>query len=616
MKIKKCHIMFTILLLVMLIGIQTVTAADNTTSYDSLCENDLDDKINVDSDLNLPSEVNVNSTKKVEIDFNSSENIEKSDLNLKLNNSNTISEINDFEVSNKKIKFNLGDADFAGAVLNINYKNTTSTVVLKNIVNVKIESLTESGEYQVGTFDFKITDLDTGEAVVNKSLTVKYRIQGVVVMDQTQTITTNSEGIATFYLNKVKNPSYKNENVLPVGKYNITVRGSGDLKGELQTQITIRKADVIITPSSYAENPGSLKNYTVKVTSKATGEAIKFAEIVLNIPGTADVNYRLTTSKDGIASIDVSKLNIGEYPLTAVSNDTNLNNASAEGKISITKIKVKVNILSTVTYFNSGTTVKVRITDLNGKAVEGVPVQIKIDKESFVYTTNAKGEVELLTSYNVGKHKMTVSAVGNRYTSDSVGKTLNIKKASGKLTASNKKYYYNSGKYLTVKLVNTKNKKGIFNAKLQFKIKISKTKYSTFYGTTQKEGKIKLNVDLKPGKYEITIKGNDKKNFKANTLKTIITVKKAPVKLTTKTVKKQLQIKVTNKKSKKLVSGLKLKIKVYTGKKVKTFNAKSNKKGICNVNLNSIKKGTHKISVSLKNDYYSLNNYGKNIKIL
>ena len=512
-------------MLILVMGIQAISAESDSQLDDSIGSDDSNEKISVESDFQTPSEVNVNSSKKVEINFNSTESVLKSDLTLKLNKSNVVSDINDFEVSNSKIKFDLVDDDFTQAILNIAYKNTNSHIVLKHIVNVKIEAVTLTSEYQVGKFTFKVTDMDTGDAVVGKNLNAKYRIRGMFDISQDQIMTTDSQGIATFYLNKVSNPNYKSGN-LQIGDYNMTITGKDQLKGELQTTVTVQKAEVVITPVKYSEIQGSGKNFTVKLTSKTTGEAIKYGELVLNIPGTADIYYRITTSKDGIGSISVSRLGIGEYPLTVTTNDTNLNNASATGKISITKVKVKINVKSVTKYFNSGPTTVIKITDSNGKALKGVTVQIIVDKKSYIYTTNSKGQVTLLTSVNVGKHKMVVNVVGNKYTANSVTKTLKVKKATGKLKASNKKYYYKSGKYLTVKLINTKNKKGIFNAKIHFKVRISKTKISNLYGTTQKDGKIKLNRDLKPGKYQITVKGKDSKNFKTKTLKIKLTVKK------------------------------------------------------------------------------------------
>ena len=68
-----------------------------------------------------------------------------------------------------------------------------------------------------------------------------------------------------------------------------------------------------------------------------------------------------------------------------------------------------------------------------------------------------------------------------------------------------------------------------------------------------------------------------------------------------KTVKKSSKLKVTiiNKKNNKPFNNTKFKIKVYTGKKYKTFYLKTNSKGVLKVKMDTFKKGNHKIHVYL-----------------
>ena len=88
-----------------------------------------------------------------------------------------------------------------------------------------------------------------------------------------------------------------------------------------------------------------------------------------------------------------------------------------------------------------------------------------------------------------------------------------------------------------------------------------------------------------------------------------IMVKKAPAKLTPtkltakKGVKKYFKVTVKNTKTKKVIKGVKVKIKVYTGKKYKTYTVKTNSKGIANLNVKSLKVGSHKVVVSSANKY-------------
>lgn len=63
---------------------------------------------------------------------------------------------------------------------------------------------------------------------------------------------------------------------------------------------------------------------------------------------------------------------------------------------------------------------------------------------------------------------------------------------------------------------------------------------------------------------------------------------------------------IKNKETKKLLSNVKVKIKLYTGKKFKTYTVKTNKKGIVKINTKTLKKGTHKVVISSANSNYKI----------
>ena len=67
---------------------------------------------------------------------------------------------------------------------------------------------------------------------------------------------------------------------------------------------------------------------------------------------------------------------------------------------------------------------------------------------------------------------------------------------------------------------------------------------------------------------------------------------------------KKFKVKVLD-SDKKAVSGLNLKIKVYTGKKYKTYKVKTNSKGIAYLKVSSLKLGKHKVVVSTNNALYT-----------
>lgn len=88
------------------------------------------------------------------------------------------------------------------------------------------------------------------------------------------------------------------------------------------------------------------------------------------------------------------------------------------------------------------------------------------------------------------------------------------------------------------------------------------------------------------------------------------TVVKAP-KVTNKFKKSAyFKIKVSDKKSKKPIK-CKIKVKVYTGKKFKTYKLKTDKKGIAKINTKSLKRGSHKVIITQNNNKYDISSQSK-----
>ncbi|WP_458405084.1 hypothetical protein [Methanobrevibacter sp.] len=75
-----------------------------------------------------------------------------------------------------------------------------------------------------------------------------------------------------------------------------------------------------------------------------------------------------------------------------------------------------------------------------------------------------------------------------------------------------------------------------------------------------------------------------------------------------KVYKKKGTFKVTVKDSKKNpIKKLNLNVKVYTGKKVKTYKVKTNSKGVATINTQKLKIGNHKVVITSANKDYNVN---------
>ena len=582
--------------------------------------------------------VNVNSTKKGEIQIinitNGVDNFNFTQENINItvtykdgNETKNIT-ITEWNMVNGTISFTLENGNFTTANLTIDYNNGQSikNITLNRIYNVEIQIVNTVNEYQNGNFSFRLVDVDDGNAPL-KGKTLSLLIKGNISVGHSAT--TNDEGIASFKTSNlyIFDQSFTMK-YLEVGNHTVELSTSGALKSDkVTTNLTVNKATIKITIDPYKEYYGSSKKVKITVTNANNGDPVPNIVLHLYMPQTAAKDYYFMTNVNGTSEIGVGGLVGGDYELTVSNNDTaNINNASTKTTIKIVQIPVKVKITSNLEiYYNSGKTATIKVTDKSGKAMAGVYILVQIDKDAnktYLFQTNKKGIISFSASLGVGKHTVTVATADTRYKGSSISKTITVKKASATIKAPKVTDYYKGAKYFTVKLVNSKNKKEIYDAKLNIKIFVTKTTYYNYNGRTAADGKIRLSLSsLKPGTYNIVVSGKDSKNFTAKQVTSKIVLKKAPTKLIPKKLtakkgaKKYFKVTVKNKKTKKVIKGVKVKIKVYTGKKAKTYTAKTNSKGIAKISTSKLKVGSHKVIVTSGDKYCIAKKAKSTIKI-
>jgi hypothetical protein len=446
---------------------------------------------------------------------------------------------------------------------------------------------------------------------------------------------TDDDGIASFDNTNMMYYTMQNGTIvvnyhIPVGKQSVSVKPDGDIVKfpELKTNLTITKATVNIKADSIKANYHSNKNFTILVTNKKTGDAMKNIVLKLDMPQTSAKTYYLYTDVNGTARIAVGNLSGGVYNVTVSINETkNINKKSIDRTITINPEKAKISTKSYKVSYNTGATATIKLTDeKTGKALSGIYILVQLytgkKHDDYVFQTNKYGKVKFSAPLAVGKHKMVVSTADTRYTAPSVTKQITVKKATGKFSAPKVKAYYKEGKAFIVKLVNTKkNKQPIYGANINLKVFVSKTQYYAYNGQTGADGKLRLTIDLKPGTYKVEVSTDDTKNFTAKKITSKITVKKASAKITAKKLtakkgeSKKFKITVTNKKNKKAVVGVKVKVKVSTGSKSKTYTLKTNSKGIAKLNTKSLSVGSHKVVIKSADKYCSASKATSTIKI-
>ena len=597
--------------------------------------------------LNATTPINVNSSKKGEVKVGLIVGNETEDMNVtqiqlnvtyKNGNNTVVIPVTVDKYENGTLYFTLENGNFTTATLNIKYDNTEKNVTLNRIYNAKIVIVNNVNEYRTGNFTFRLVDADDGSNITGK--TIKLTTVGNIRAGFSAT--TDANGIASFKTinlyefnnNGVNGGSISLSQIdLDVGNHSVDLESDGNVKAaKVTTNLTITQGHFKIVVDPYKEYFGTDKPVTVTVTN-SLGEPVPGIIVKLTIDKLSG-EYYLYTNTSGVGRISIyntetkSGLVGGNYVFTASNNDTkNIAPTSAKGTVTVLKIPTTISAKDVTVQYNTGKTSTITVKDKNGKAVSGMYLLVRLYATSkkysdYLFQTNSKGQVTFSASLDVGKHKMIVTSADNRYDAKQVTKTITVKKIKAKLTAKKVNTYYKAGKYFTVKLTNAKNKKAVYAAEVNIKIFVSKNRYYNYNGQTGMNGQLKLLLDsLKPGTYKVEVSSASNKNYDAKKVTSKIVIKKATAKLTPKKLtakkgaKKYFKVTVKNKKTKKVIKGVKVKVKVYTGKKAKTYKIKTNSKGIAKLSVKKLKVGKHKVVVTSADKYVVAKKAKSTIKI-
>lgn len=219
------------------------------------------------------------------------------------------------------------------------------------------------------------------------------------------------------------------------------------------------------------------------------------------------------------------------------------------------------------------------------------------------FKDNEYGSVHVYDSkINVDNKKYTNVFLDNNYKS-----TAPIKLTTSKVTTT-----YDSGKKLTMKVVNTFTNKAVECLDIAVKVYTGK-KYKVHNAETNEKGIATLKASkLSAGTHKIEITTpNALYKISKITTSVKVTKAKATVKAPKVTAKykssKYFKVTLKNKETKKAAGSAKIKIKVYTGKNYKTFTVKTNKKGVAKINTKTLSKGNHKVIISSGDNNYIVN---------
>ena len=266
------------------------------------------------------------------------------------------------------------------------------------------------------------------------------------------------------------------------------------------------------------------------------------------------------------------------------------------------------------TYYQSGEKVSFHL-GANGVNFANEIVNIIISRGEYIKGFNVTTDSNGLIKFNIpndlgiGKYSIKVKYMYDGNVAITAGSYLSVHKVPAKISSSAYSAIYNSGKLFKARLINSRTNKALVNTKLNLKVYTGNV-YKSYKLTTDKNGYVSLDLSkLAPGKHKVVFSGDS--TLSLSKTSSIDIVKRNTIVKLAKTsfrFKKSdyLRMTVTDKLSKKPVKGAVVIVKVYTGSKFKTYNLKTNSRGLVRINTGNLNKGTHKISLGSNSKYYKI----------
>ncbi|WP_019268578.1 NosD domain-containing protein, partial [Methanobrevibacter smithii] len=279
--------------------------------------------------------------------------------------------------------------------------------------------------------------------------------------------------------------------VLGAGDYNVTVIYNGNAK---YNSTNITKTFSIGKISDY--------NITLNNTEIIAGEN---STLVIILPEDATGVVNVTIGKDsykvnvtgGVATVKINSLIAGDYKVNVTySGDKTYEVSNNVFNLTVTPMKVDLNISDIVMIYHDGTKMVAVLTDIKGNPIANATVYFTINGKTYAKSTDANGTASMGLNLVSGVYGTTVSYNGSEVynnVSKNITVTINPTIVADDLV----KMYQNDTRFHAKFTDSTE--KALANTEIKFNIN------GVFYTKkTDKDGMADLGIMLRPGSYILT----------------------------------------------------------------------------------------------------------------
>ena len=374
-----------------------------------------------------------------------------------------------FEINGQTYKNKTDKQGHATLNLNLKEGNYTITATYKNIKTTNIleiiETYTLKGinvkSYEDFDFEYKVTLKDHNNKIIENA-EITFEIDG-----KTYTNKTNNQGLAMITLN-LKEGNYtiiaKYKNITTTNKLNI-------IKYDL---VKIESSDLVM----YYKD-GS--RFAIRLTENGTALTNKTVQFTIN-----GNTYKRSTDDKGYASIAIN-LNSGIHNIT-----TRYNNISTTNTITI-KSTIEGNDLTKI--YRNDTQYYATFYNSKGEPLKNAKTIFNINGVMYERNTDENGKAKMNINLIAGTYIITATNPENGEQHSNIITVISKIQENKDLT----KYYKNASQYI-VKVIDSKGNPAKAGQKVTFNIN------GVFYERyTNETGYVKININLLPGDYIITV---------------------------------------------------------------------------------------------------------------
>ncbi len=293
---------------------------------------------------------------------------------------------------------------------------------------------------------------------------------------------------ATSDLNEVNN---SNED------YSLKESNKENMVSEDDTKKIVPNATVIkATNTVVTVNAG--QKFTVTLYDKASNMKLQNQSISFKINGKI---YNRTTNSRGVASLKITKLNPGAYPITFTYAGNNYyKGSSGKSTLTVNKIVSKISAYDFRQNYGDNNYYTIRLYSELENKIPNMKVSFTINGKTLTKTTNSNGRASIKINLKSGRYTIKIKFKGNAiYTSKTVRKNVVIFKNSTKLIRQTSGNTYVKGERFGLYLKDVKN---VALQSRKVKIKIGGVTYTR---TTNAKGLVSIPLD-KIGSFNVIYK--------------------------------------------------------------------------------------------------------------